>query len=52
LDIAYLLTESGGTLITRIEDTGLGMDDEELAQAFELFSQTNSSIYRRRRGEG
>lgn len=52
LDFTYLPNELGAILIIRIEDTGLGMDDEELVRAFEAFSQSDSSISRRYGGTG
>ncbi|WP_158970632.1 ATP-binding protein [Paraglaciecola sp. L3A3] len=39
-------------LILRVEDTGTGMDAQELSRAFEPFTQTDSSITRRFGGTG
>ncbi len=41
-----------GTLRIRISDTGIGMTQEEIASAFELFSQVDSTLARRFPGTG
>ncbi|MDN4501782.1 ATP-binding protein [Alteromonadaceae bacterium BrNp21-10] len=50
--VNHVHTEQADNLVLQVQDTGSGMDEQELARAFEAFTQTDSSITRRYGGTG
>ncbi|MFN3955067.1 MAG: PAS domain S-box protein [Pararhodobacter sp.] len=48
----HICAEDPARLTLRVSDTGLGMNDEQLARAFEEFEQADSSVTRRFGGTG
>lgn len=46
------IEDRGGVLVFRVEDTGPGMDTDQLSRLFQPFSQVSHSLAKRREGTG
>lgn len=50
--VSLRIEDRGGVLVFRVEDTGPGMDGEQLSRLFQPFSQVSHSAAKRREGTG
>lgn len=51
-EVSLRIEDRDGLLVFRVEDTGPGMDAEQLSRLFQPFSQVSHSVAKRREGTG